>query len=56
MIVETCGRHFDESGFLKAAGEMLPHHMLPKEMIYVEKLPQLPGGKLDRRPLEQEQP
>lgn len=56
MIVETGGRHFDEIGFLKAAGEMLPHHMLPKEMIYVEKLPQLPGGKLDRRPLEQEQP
>lgn len=37
---------------LEKAAATLPHYLLPKEVVYVSELPELPSGKPDRRPLK----
>lgn len=49
--VVTDSAHQDVAFFEKALGSRLPQHMLPSRYVWLQSLPKLTNGKLDRRSL-----
>ncbi len=50
LVVESPD-DFNRAAFMEAASHILPHRLLPKQIITLPTLPRTPPGKLLRRPL-----
>ncbi|NNJ05520.1 amino acid adenylation domain-containing protein [Streptomyces sp. PKU-MA01144] len=50
-VVPHEGRTVDPTAVRRAAGEVLPRHMVPAAVVVLDRLPLTPNGKLDRREL-----
>ncbi|RME70707.1 MAG: amino acid adenylation domain-containing protein, partial [Verrucomicrobia bacterium] len=54
--LETASDDFDEDAFRGHLERRLPEYMVPAAIVAMERLPQLPNGKVDRKALPEPEP
>ncbi|MDO9173917.1 MAG: phosphopantetheine-binding protein, partial [Actinomycetota bacterium] len=50
-VVPSAGTHIDAGAVRRSMRDALPAHMVPAEVVELERIPLTPNGKLDRRAL-----
>ena len=51
LVAFCCGNESSTNEILKHCENKLPHYMIPNKLVFVEKMPLNPSGKLDRKVL-----